>query len=258
MTTKSKSIGIIIAVIIIAGLGTMGFLQFEKSQYDNNADVQYVSIGVNTESISTNNLASILNNGTKPLEKGKFADESILFPVKINTDEPIKIETDYAPNVLNPFTNEVDTIPAGKLITIPKAKTEIFIPIKDAEIFVFELERIDHPIGLGLQYFGPDGTRYVLRIPFEYREGFELMDTIKNAPRINARDLVDYNQNVQKGQGLSLPPGTTILKTTKNNLILEIDLDVYSSNFLHGKANCNYSFLEDDQTNKILCLPTQE
>lgn len=224
--------------------------------FDNKADKQMVSLGVNTESVAIDDLPAILNNGAKPLEKGKFADESILFPVKININEPIGVETSYVYGVWNPLENKIDTLPVGKQITIPKAGTEIIVPIKDAEIFKFEVEGKDFTVGIALQYFGVDGTRYVLRIPFKYIGQIELMDSIINAPAINPRDLIDYKPIAQKGKGLSLPPGTPILKTAVDNAVVEFSLSIYSENYEHG-TSYTFSFL-NNQTNQMLCLPDQE
>ena len=231
--------------------------------YDNKADKQYVSLGANTKIVTTDDLPTILDNGTKPLAENSFINESMIFPVKVSPGEQIEVETSYVEGIFNPVMGgELDRLPVGKILTIPKSETAIMVSLENAEIFQFT-PYIDSNTGksyfngIALQYFGPDGTRYVLRVISDYIDQFVPLDTLKNVPVVSPLDLIHYNPNAQKGKGLSLPPGTSILKTIASNARIEFDLDSYSPNYLFPRTSYNFSF-KNSQDNKIFVVASSD
>ena len=261
---KSKAGCIIIALIILGGLiGTYVVYETKinnvNTTFDNKANNQNVLLGTNTESVTANELPSLLENTTKPLEKGSFADETILFPIKVSEGEKIGVQTYFGQGVWNPIAEKSDLLPVGRILTIPKSGTEIIVPQEGVEMFqMFEIvDGESYFRGIALQYFGQDGTRFVLRIvePGNFGQSIQLtIASTIDAPKVEPIDIKKYNLVAQKGKGLAVDAGKAIAKTISNNARVEFDLDIYSSSYSAHPTSYNFSFLTNDQNNKISCV----
>ncbi len=163
--------------------------------FDNKSDLQPVKADINGSPISQELFSSLVKESVKPLDE--WAQKvPMLMPIKLDNSQIILIEK-----------TKYDSFPYDKIIIIPNKGTEIIVPVNGAEIFQIEPYMVsDSPMfkGIGVQFFGEDGMRYLLFVnaPEDVRDLMPL-DAINNAPTVNFIDLFNNNPNIGKGLPLT-------------------------------------------------------
>lgn len=222
--------------------------------YDNHKDTQFVQGGVNTAPKTDMSLPT--EDAIKPIEKGSFANETLGFPVKVKDGQKIKVETKVVKGVWNPVTEQHDEIgiPVGKILTIQDQGSEIIasIPADGLEVFKLSLPGENEFRAIAIQFFGPDGTRFVLKATAIDFGQMVTTDAIRNAPTVEPIDLIKNNPNVAKGKGTTVKTDDSILTTSVENAIIEFGLDIYSNKYARGTS---YDFSFQTEGNKVLVTP---
>lgn len=230
--------------------------------FDNNADHQFLQAGINANPIASTELSSALKGSIKPLEEKSFPQVEMLLPVQLNPNERVEVSKRWVRSAFNPIAEKTDNLVFGRTITIPKEGTKIIVPVENAEVFQispYVVNGQSYFNGVLVRFKGPDNTVYELAIETE-NEVTDLgaMDIIKKAPTIGKdgkyigpimhKDTLDL-------KGLVLPPGTPILISNKDNVVIAFYLDAYSPTYPKGLPS-NFNLIQDQQGNgKILYLP---
>jgi hypothetical protein len=197
--------------------------------FDNLAESQIVTFGINTESISENQLQGLMEDNIKPVVKGQYPNISALFPIKLTTKQNIKEYTRYD-TVGNWMNNgNLESVPMGKILVVPHKGTEMIMPFENAQLY--QIAPYEDPSlrqyfpGAVLRFKGPDGT------PFEMTivgwKSTEPTYLLRQAPMLGKDGFYGpgWNQDPDL-KGLSVPLGDTILMTSSDNAHLFFELGV--------------------------------
>ena len=232
------------------------------STFDNNADFQVAQAGINANPIASTELNSALKDSIKPLEEKSYPQVEMLLPVQLSPNERVEVSKIWVRSAFNLITEKTDNLVFGRKITIPKEGTKIIMPVENAEIFQISPYVVDgqsYFSGVVIRFKGPDDTIYELAVETE-NEVTDLgaMDIIKNAPTIG-KDGKYIGPIMHKDtinlKGLTLPPGTPILISNKDNVVIRFDLSAYSPTYPKGLPS-NFNLIQDKQENgKILYIP---
>ena len=213
--------------------------------YNNSDDsTQIIQAGVNTASISEEELPSLLGDTIPLAVKDEFPKPTILLPFKLTDGEKVEVET-YWTAAYNPITPELSGEPlaSGKIFTISKKGTEIIVPTEESKI-TFGTTTVNNKAylnGYGIYFNGSDGTEYCLDIQTEDMRSLQPTDLIEKA--------ILNNEN-----NLNLPVSTSLATTSADNVKVKIALYAYPPGYPKDKVglHCNYNLITQEANDKTV------
>ena len=212
--------------------------------FDNSNDsVQIVQAGINTATISEEELPALLVDTIPPVVKNEFPKPTILLPFKLTDGEIIDVVT-YWNRAFNPIDSHSNApTAAGKIFTISKKGTQIIVPVEGAKVHIgyIMVNNTKYPAGYSIDFNGPDGTEYFLGITTEDTRLLQPTAIMKNA-------FINDEANV------SLSVGSPIAFTSTNNVKIRVTLQAYPPGYSKTTVGlyCNYNLVEKDENGKMV------
>lgn len=220
--------------------------------FDNTRESQTIEAGVNTISVTQDELPALMRGSIKPVVKGQRPYVSIPLPIELNNGQEVKVSTNYINGANWMKGGQVERLVRGKEIIVAKKGTRLFIPIENAQVFQIEYQNLKNQQsylpGAVVRFKGPDDTPYEISI--HARNDVEVLrptDAFSNAPVMKGMQgiyLAGANLNPEM-KGLMLPLGTAIMETTVDNAHIYLEVGTLASEVSTAKVNSTSVVLID-------------
>jgi hypothetical protein len=223
-------------------IGLSPQVEIISTTYDKDADKQTVQAGTNAVPIaSQEKLTSVLEGSMKVEGDQTHPQVTLLYPAEMTDGDISDLAIAHpAFKHFNEYTQEWEDTEMGQDFSVLKKGTKIILPIKEGEVFqIMSGNRDDASYYGGLIFRFTDANNYpcelrIVGLTLEDMKNLKPLDTVINAPMIGKDGFVGRFEKTNE-KGILIDGATKVLETTKDNVMIHIDLVTMNPQFSHVK-----------------------